>query len=160
MSGVVLSISVTILFLIGLAGIVLPVIPSLPMIWLGILIYGLATGFSKITLAVIIGTGILMIIGSALDFLAGVFGAKISGASWYGVLGALVGSLVGFMIVNVLGLFAGAFIGAFVGEYLKYQKTPEALRAGFGTILGVVFGMVLKIIIAFMMIGIFIWQVF
>jgi len=46
-----------------------------------------------------------------------------------------------------------------LGEYLKYQRTASATKAGFGTIAGIVFGMVLKIIFALLMIGIFIWKV-
>jgi len=92
-----------------------------------------------------------------IDFVAGILGAKLSGASWFGVLGALVGSMFGFIILNIPGLFLGSFAGAFLGEYLKYQKTHQAMKAGVGTILGIVFGTVIKVILAFMMIGVFLW---
>jgi len=72
------------------------------------------------------------------------------------VTGALVGSSVGFIISNILGIF----IGAFIGEYLKYKKAHLAMKAGIGTILGLVFGIVLKIFSSFLMIGIFIVALF
>ena len=159
LSTTLLIILAVVLFLIGLVGIVLPALPGLPMIWLGILTYGFATGFAKITIWTIIITGILALIGMLVDFLAGMFGAKTFGASWYGVLGALLGGLFGFVVGSVFGLFAGSFIGAWLGEYLKYERTAQATKAGLGTIAGIVFGMVLKIIFALLMIGIFIWKV-
>jgi len=159
MENIILIIGIIILFLIGLAGIILPLIPSLPIIWLGISIYGLLTGFTLVTLPVVLFTGILMVIGTALDFFAGVIGAKISGASWYGVLGALLGSFFGFIFLDIWGLLIGAFLGAFLGEYLKYKNSYQAVKAGAGTLLGIVFGSIIKIIIAFLMIGIFVWRV-
>ncbi len=159
METVILFTLTIILFIVGLAGIVLPIVPSLPIIWLGILIYGLVTDFNEITLWTVSLTGILMLIGSVLDFLAGIFGAKASGASWYGVGGALIGSLIGFVVFNFFGLLIGSILGAFLGEYLKYRKSHQAIKAGVGTMFGIVFGIIIKIIIAFIMIGIFVWKV-
>jgi len=155
-----LIIMVGIFFLVGLAGIVLPVIPSLPVIWGGILLYAILTDFHEVTMTIVIITGILMIIGTVFDVVAGVFGAKAYGASWVGVFGALVGSVVGFIIFNILGMLIGAFVGAFAGEYLKYKKAHPAMKAGIGTILGFVFGITLKVFISFLMIGIFIIALF
>ncbi len=157
---ILLIIMVIIFFLVGLAGIVLPVIPSLPVIWSGILLYAIFTDFEKVTMTIVIVTGIFMVVGTMLDFVAGIFGAKAYGASWAGVLGALIGSIVGFMISSIFGIFIGAFIGAFIGEYLKYRKTHPAIKAGIGTILGFIFGVALKVFISFVIIGIFIIALF
>lgn len=157
---ILLLIIVAIFFLVGIAGIILPAIPSLPIIWVGILLYAILTDFQNVTIFIVIITGVLTIIGTAFDFIAGIFGAKAYGASWAGIIGALVGSIIGFIIFNILGLFVGTFFGAFLGEYLKYKKTHPAIKAGIGTILGFVFGIVLNFFISFLMIGIFIFSFF
>ncbi len=154
-----LMITVVFLFVLGLLGIVLPAIPGLPLLWLGILVYGWATGFQEVTVGTVILTGIITLVGVALDFLAGVLGAKTFGASWYGVLGALLGGIIGFVVISIPGLFIGSFIGAWLGEYLKYERASSATKAGFGTIMGIIFGMVLKIIFALLVIGIFVWKI-
>ena len=159
MGTIILMVTVVFLFVLGLLGIVLPAIPGLPLLWLGILVYGWATGFQEVTVGTVVLTGIITLVGVALDFLAGVLGAKTFGASWYGVLGALLGGVIGFVVASVPGLFIGSFIGAWLGEYLKYQRTSSAIMAGFGTIMGIVFGMVLKIIFALVIIGIFVWKI-
>ncbi len=157
---ILLLIVVIIIFIIGLVGIVLPVLPSLPVIWGGILIYGIFTNFEEVTMMIIIITGILMLIGTLLDIVAGVFGAKIYGASWAGIVGAFVGSIIGIIIFNIVGMLVGSFVGAFIGEYIKYRKAHPAMKAGFGTIVGFIFGVVMKIFIAFLMIGIFVIALF
>lgn len=120
--------------------------------WGGILLYVILTDFEKVTITIVIVTGILTVIGTVLDFVAGIFDTKMCVASWLGVFGALVGSSVGFIISNILGIF--------IGEYLKYKKAHLAMKAGIGTILGLVFGIVLKIFSSFLMIGIFIVALF
>jgi len=124
--------------------------------WGGILLYVILTDFEKVTITIVIVTGILTVIGTVLDFVAGIFDTKMCVASWLGVFGALVGSSVGFIISNILGIF----IGAFIGEYLKYKKAHLTMKAGIGTMLGLVFGIVLKIFSSFLMIGIFIVALF
>ncbi len=157
---VALLILTIIIFVVGFAGILLPAIPSLPLIWIGILIYGFFTHFVEVTIGIIIITGIIMLIGVALDFVAGIFGAKIYGASWAGVIGALFGGLVGMILFNVVGLLIGSFFGAFIGEYIRYKKMHPAMKAGFGTIVGFIIGVVVKIVLSFLMIGIFIVALF
>ena len=159
MGTTILIIAVVFLFALGLLGVVLPAIPGLPILWLGVLVYGWATGFQEVTVGAVVLTGVIALVGMALDFLAGVLGAKTFGASWYGVLGALLGGIFGFIAVSAFGLFIGSFVGAWLGEYLKYERTSSATKAGFGTIVGILFGMVLKIIFALVIIGIFVWKI-
>lgn len=155
-----LIILVFVIFVVGLAGIVIPVIPSLPVIWGGILLYAILTDFTEVTMTVVIVTGIFMIIGTVLDFISGVFGAKMYGASWVGVFGAAIGSIIGLIIFNIIGMLLGSFIGAFIAEYIRYRKAHPALKAGFGTIAGFVFGVAVKIFISFFMIIVFIFALF
>jgi len=157
---IILLVTVILIFVVGIIGIVLPVIPSLPVVWGGIFLYGLFTNFSKITITVVIITGILMIVGTTLDFVAGIFGARVYGASWRGILGALLGTIVGLIVFNIIGMIIGGFLGAMIGEYLCYKKMHLAFKAGIGTIVGFVFGVVIKVVIAFSMISIFMFALF
>lgn len=149
-----------IIFIIGVAGIVLPVIPGLPIVWAGVLFYGIVTDFAEITPTIVIITGVLAAAGVLLEFVANALGAKIYGASWWGVTGAILGGLVGLILLNIPGIFIGSFAGAFIGEYLKNKKIHSAAKAGVGTIIGIIFGTVTKVIILFFMLGIFIWGLF
>lgn len=153
----ILLLSITIIiFLIGISGIVLPAIPGLPVVWAGILFYGIMTDFAEVTPMILVITGVLTLFGVGLEFLANVLGAKTFGASWFGLVGAFIGGVLGIMFFFIPGLFIGSFIGAFLGEYLRYKKTHSAIKAGVGTVLGIIFGTITKIIILFFILGVFI----
>ena len=146
---------VNMVFLIGLVGILLPLLPGLPLIWLGILVYALLTHFSQVTPATVLITGVLTLLGVALDFLAGILGAKVGGSGKEAVLGALLGAVTGFFIFNLPGIIIGSFLGAAAGEYFHYQKISRSLKAGVNVIIGVIAGFILKISIAFLIITLF-----
>ena len=71
------------------------------------------------------------------------------------VKSSLIGTFVGIFF-GPIGLFAGPFIGALAGELLHGRDVGQATRVGFGTWLGVVFGTVLKLALAFTMVGLFV----
>jgi uncharacterized protein len=87
-------------------------------------------------------------------------GARKYGASrgsiWMSFLGGVLGAIVlGPILVWFLGFlspFLGAFLGAFMSvvlyEYFKTRKNPgEAVRAGWGAVLGRFLGLLLKMMI-------------
>jgi uncharacterized protein YqgC (DUF456 family) len=143
--------------MVGIAGIVLPAIPGLPIVWAGVLFYGFFTDFAEVTPMILVVTGVLTLLGVGLEFSANALGAKTFGASWFGVVGAFIGGLVGFAMFFIPGLFVGSFFGAFIGEFTRYKKTHSAIKAGIGTILGIIFGTIIKIIILFFILGIFVF---
>ena len=152
---IILLVGVALLFIIGIIGIFVPVIPSLPIIWIGIALYAIATHFEEVTVSVVLVTGVLMIIGSTLEITASILGAKLYGASWIGVCGAVIGMIVGFIFLNMIGMIIGSFVGTFIGEYIQYKKTHSAIKASMGTIVGFIFGVIINIFISFLMIVIF-----
>ena len=86
-------------------------------------------------------------------------GAKRVGASKLAVAGAMLGMLAGIFL-GPIGIIAGPFVGALGGELIhrrSVQKTDlgDAAKIGMGTWLGIVLGVVLKLALAFTMIGLF-----
>ena len=143
-----------ILVLIGIAGTILPALPGLPLVFAGMLLGAWAGGFEYIGIPVLVVLGILTLLSLAVDFWATALGAKRVGASGKAVAGAVIGTFVGIFF-GPIGLFAGPFVGALAGELLHGRDVGQATRVGFGTWLGVVFGTVLKLALAFTMVGLF-----
>ena len=75
----------------------------------------------------------------------------------YGIDG-LRGALIG-VFFGILGLFVGPVIGAILGEFVAGKRMIDAGRAGWGSLLGNLGGMVGKLIIALAMITIFLMTV-
>lgn len=153
------------LALVGLAGTVVPALPGLPLVFAGMLLAAWAGDFQQVGVAMIAVLGVLTLLSLAVDFWATAVGAKRVGASGKAVAGAVLGTVVG-LFFGPLGLFAGPFAGALAGELLHRRRLGRgdlghAARVGFGTWLGIVFGVVLKLTLAFAMLGLFVlaWAV-
>ena len=152
------------LALVGLAGIVLPALPGVPLIFAGMLLAAWADGFTRIGVATLGLLGVLTIVSMAIDFWAAALGAKRVGASRLAIVGAVLGTFAGIFL-GPIGFFAGPFVGALAGELLHGRaldgpRFGQATRVGFGTWLGMVFGVALKLTLAFAMIGLFAWSWF
>ncbi|MBD7988366.1 DUF456 domain-containing protein [Luteimonas sp. Sa2BVA3] len=144
-----------ILVLVGIAGTILPALPGLPLVFAGMLLGAWAGDFAYIGVPTLVVLGVLTAFSLVVDFWATALGAKRVGASGKAVAGAVIGTFVGIFF-GPIGLFAGPFIGALAGELLHGRDVGQATRVGFGTWLGVVFGTVLKLALAFTMVGLFV----
>ena len=142
------------LMLVGVAGIVLPALPGVPLMFLGMLMVAWGGGFEQL------GPGLLMVLGGLtllsviLDLIAGLLGARRVGASRLALLGAAIGTVAG-LFFGVVGVVFGPFVGAFLGELAHSRHGGTATRVGVGTWVGILLGTVAKIGIAFVMLGIF-----
>lgn len=157
----VLYILAAILVLVGLAGIVLPALPGLPLVFAGMLLAAWAGGFAKIGVGILVALGVLTLLSMAVDFWAAALGAKRVGASRMALVGAVLGTFAGIFF-GPIGLFVGPFVGAAAGELLHGRRLDpagmgQATKVGFGTWLGIVFGIALKLMLALAMLGLFAW---
>lgn len=142
------------LMLAGVAGTVLPALPGLPMVFAGMLLAAWAGHFEQVGPAMLVLLGLLTVLSLAIDFAATAMGASRVGASRLALAGAVVGTFAG-LFFGPVGLLAGPFVGALAGELIHGREVRKATRVGFGTWLGILFGTVLKIGLAFAMLGIF-----
>ncbi len=144
-----------VLFAVGLIGTVLPVFPGATIILGGAVIHRVMLGPEKsIGWRSIVVLVILTLATYALDFLGGYFGAKYFGATKWGMFGAILGALIGIFF-GIAGLFIAPVIGAISGEFIAGKRMIDAGRAGWGSLLGNLGGMIGKLLIALAMITIF-----
>ena len=85
--------------LAGLAGVVLPLLPGTPLIFVGLWLAAWLDGYAKVSVAVVVVLGVLGVLGLVVDYVASALGVKRAGASGLAVWGAAIGAL--------LGIFAG-----------------------------------------------------
>ena len=144
---IVLIIISFLLVLGGLLGCVLPVLPGPPLAYVGLL---LAHATDKVEFSVVqlVSWLVLVIVLQVLDYVTPLLGSKYTGGSEYGNRGCIAGTILGLFFMP-WGIVAGPFIGAVLGELLGGKDLQHALKAGIGTFLGVVFGVLLKIVFCF-----------
>ena len=145
--------------IVGLVGCLLPGVPGIPVIWIAAFVYGLITGFEHIGHDYLLIFGILSAISLLLDWLAGVYGAKKLGASRWGMFGAFIGMIIGIIVGTLPGMIIGPLVGAILFELLAGKKSSAAMKAGFGTFLGFIAGVVMKFGLGSVMIAVFFYNV-
>jgi uncharacterized protein YqgC (DUF456 family) len=144
---------------VGLIGSVLPGIPGAPLILVAAIVHKLifkSDSASYFALGLIFFFTLLSLI---LDFLASTLGAKKMGATWRGVVGAMVGAIVG-LFFNLPGIILGPIIGAFTFELIGGREWKESARAGAGAMIGFFLGALGKVMCCTAMIGIFFLSTF
>ncbi|HEV8601167.1 MAG TPA: DUF456 domain-containing protein [Patescibacteria group bacterium] len=153
--------TITFLFLlVGLAGVVLPFLPGVPLAFVGLLIYAWATHFEQISVTAIIVFALITAATFVLDIVGPALGAKSQQASKYGVWGAVLGGFLGVIVMGPLGIIAGTLLGAFTGEMLVSNDSDSALRKAWGAFVGLLIASLIKVIVVVGMMIYFIFILF
>lgn len=144
------------LSLLSFLGVVISAVgfPGFILIFLVLVATAFLTNFEIATVTHILWFGAISILSSFVDNIAVVLGAKKYGASKYGMVGAFVGGIMGLLLIGPMGILVGPFVGAVLAEYLFNADFKKSLGTGFGTFVGYVLGMFLKLLIT---ISLFIW---
>lgn len=138
----------------GLAGLLLPIVPGAPLLFLGLLLGAWAEEFRYIgvgTLLVLAGMAALTYV---VEFAASMLGVKKYGGSRRAMAGAVLGGIAG-LFLGIPGILLGPFVGAVIGELSLQRTLDQAGRAGFGTVVGLAVGLAGKLAIGIAMIGLF-----
>jgi uncharacterized protein YqgC (DUF456 family) len=171
MSMEILKVVVLIILILSMPAGLIAVVLGLPGTWLILVtsfLYSWLTGFSVITYQMLLGLLVLAVAAEVLEFWSGLWGARRYGGSKKAMMGTLIGGFIGAIILSpmifgfgtLVGAFFGAFAGGFLLTYLEQRKMKQAVRVGWGGLLGKVFAMVFKGAAVVTMIGLDIWAIF
>ncbi len=143
-----------VLILLGLAGTVLPLLPGTLLVWAGLLLGAWIDDFTRVSVGAVLFITLLAALAWALDFVAGLMGAKRAGASRLALLGAAVGTVAG-IFMGLVGVLFMPLVGAAIGEYWAQRDQQRAAKVAIATWFGLLLGMVAKVVLSFVMVGIF-----
>lgn len=149
-----------IIIVAGAIGIFLPVVPGIPVIFIGMLVAAWIAKFSIISPTIIIVLGILATLSILSDYLSGVLGAKYSGAGILGIVGAIIGAIFGVSVMGPVGLILGPALGVFIFEMLARKRIKKSVRSAGFTLFSTLAGIIFNIILALSMLAIFISAIF
>lgn len=149
MTDYVLVILGIIIMIVGIIGCLVPVLPGPPLSFLGLLLLHFTKfgHFTSWTLVIFAG---IAVSASVLDYLVPIWGTKKFGGSKYGTRGAAVGLVVG-LFLGPVGIIIGPLLGAFIGEMIFRDDLNYAFKAGFGSLIGFLTGVGLKLAASFVM---------
>lgn len=143
----------------GLAGVILPLFPGVPYMWLVALIFGMVTRFSELTLPEFGMLSALAALSLAVDYFSGVLGAKLGGASMRSLSLGLGGLMLGIFLLPPFGGIVGLFLGILIGEIREAGDRNKAIKAATGGLIGVVAGSITNLAIGIWFIGYFVSSV-
>lgn len=142
----IIAILGAILSLVGILGCIIPGLPGPPLNLLALFLLGWSQHWQPFGFNFIL-TMILLTIGvTVLDYFVPIYGARKFGASRAGIWGSIIGLIVGMIFFPPVGIFVGAFAGAVAGELLVGKNSYAALKAGWGTFIGSMAGMLAKLV--------------
>ena len=129
--------------IVGIIGCLVPVLPGPPLSFIGLLLLHFSK-FGQLTTTSIIIFAAIAVVVTILDYLVPIWGTKRFGGSKYGTRGATIGLIIG-LFLGPAGIILGPLIGAFTGEMLFRDDGKYALKAAFGSLLGFLTGIGLKL---------------
>ena len=148
-----LVMALLVMFCASAAGII-PGFPGTPIVLVVAIAHRLYFGPAGVNNWVLGGLVLLTLLSIVFDYLASMFGARKLGATWLGVLGAVVGGLVGIFF-SLPGILLGPFLGALLFEFAAGRQLKPAAKAGLGATLGLLAGALGKLAICIAMMALF-----
>ncbi|ACL69879.1 DUF456 domain-containing protein [Halothermothrix orenii] len=122
------------LFIISLAGVIIPLIPDIIPLWIGIIIYSIIGSQSLPLIYWVILITVTVVIFTS-DYLTNAYFVKKYGGNKWSVLGSITGILAGIVILGPLGLVVGPFIFVLIIEIMKGKRFEAALKVSTGTVI-------------------------
>ncbi|WP_308638537.1 DUF456 domain-containing protein [Paenibacillus silvisoli] len=147
---------VILLFAVGMAGAIFPILPGALAIYAAFFVYGFFISFSPFgfwfwTIQTLIVAALFI-----ADYAVSAWGVKKYGGSRASVIGSTIGLIFGPFVIPAFGLILGPLLGAVAGELITGAKVDKALKVGLGAVVGLFSSMVAKVILQAAMIIVFI----
>jgi len=153
LNAVLLAIGTGLLMLIGLAGIVLPFLPDILLIWGAAVGYGWLTGWGDHAVLYLSIISVLGLAALGAEIWMSGIGAKMGGGSLAASLGGLALGAVGLIFLGPAGAAGGLLIGAFLVEYVRRKDAQEALKSMLGVGIGYGSAVIVKVLLGLGMAG-------
>lgn len=142
------------MILAGLAGTILPMLPGTVLVWGGIVLGAWIDDFTRVSVTTVVVISLMGLLAWALDYAAGLLGAQKAGASKLALIGAAVGTVVG-LFMGFVGVLFMPLVGAALGEFVAQKDQARTVKVGVSTWIGIMVGLIAKVVLAFMMVGLF-----
>jgi uncharacterized protein YqgC (DUF456 family) len=132
--------------IVGIAGCFLPVVPGLPLLLIPLVLIKFTEYGNRISWVWVFIFFAIVLLATLLEYFFQAWGAKKSGASKAGVIGAVLGTFAGLFFMP-FGIIICPFVGAFAGEIIAGSPADKSLKAAFGTFMGFLLGVGLKFVV-------------
>lgn len=121
----VVIIIAAVLIVVGLAGIVVPVLPGLVLVWAGVAVWSISRHDAAGWIVLGIAT-VLMAAGTVVKYLLPGRRLRAAEVPWTSLGLAAVGAVAGFFLLPVVGVVVGFVLGLYLAERIRLQTHAAA----------------------------------
>lgn len=141
-----LIISAAILYIVGLAGCILPMLAGQPFCYAAMLLAHWS-GYVQLSVTTLVVWGVVTLLLTVLEVFLTPWMTRRFGGGKGGEWGAVIGLFVGMFLPWPWGPMIGPFAGAMIGEMIvSKQSTDKAVKAAFGSFLSFFLGIGIKLL--------------
>ncbi|WCF09523.1 DUF456 family protein [Paenibacillus thiaminolyticus] len=151
---------VLVLFAVGMAGAIYPILPGALAIYAAFFVYGLFFGFESFGFWFWSIQTLIVVMLFVADYVVNAWGVKRYGGSRASVVGSTIGIIIGPFLIPAFGLVLGPFLGAFLGEIFTGADVEKAMKSSWGAVVGLFSSIAVKIVLQIVMIVLFFTWVF
>lgn len=151
---------IVISFILGFVGVIVPVIPSVLMYWVGFLIYHFLINSDDLSWMFWVIAFVLTLIVLFSDFIANSYFVKRYGGTKQGEIAAIAGVILGMFIYPPFGIILVPFFLVLLVEFIFSRDFDQALKASIGSLLAFVSSSVFNVVIYILLIIWFLLDVF
>jgi len=147
-----LQVITLVVMMVGLFGLMVPVLPGLVIIWAAALIYGLISGFTGGSIAILVVMFVLMVVGSLSDNFIMAGSARVKGASWWSIGVAIVALILGSLVFPPFGGLVTGLLALFGMEFYRLKDVDKAIDTTRSMAMGCGWAVILRVALGVVMI--------
>ncbi|HYT09288.1 MAG TPA: DUF456 domain-containing protein [Mycobacteriales bacterium] len=147
------QLAVGLAMVVGLIGVLVPVVPGVLLIWLAGLAWAIADGGGPARWTVFGLMSALFVLGTVAKYLLPARSAAARGAPATTLLAGALGAVVGFFVIPVIGLLIGGIAGIYLAELARLQDGRRALVSTKAALAGIGIGILIELAAGVLMIG-------
>jgi|TARA_B110000967_G_scaffold72931_1_gene75488 uncharacterized protein YqgC (DUF456 family) len=133
------------LLLLGIIGCIIPIIPGLPISYIGLLMFHFFSSYS-IDDNLLLFMAFVVIAVTIFDLWVQFHLVQKFGGKKKAVNGSVIGLILGVLFFPPVGLIIGPFLGAFIGARAEENSgTYKAIKIALGALLGFFVGIIFKL---------------
>ena len=146
-------------FIFSFVGLVYPIIPSVLLIWVGVVLYHFGVNSNELTWITWTMLGLLTVFIFLADYLVNLHFVDKAGGSQWGMRAATIGLIVGSFVIPPFGVIIVPFALVLIAEMIQKKTFQESIQVAFATLIAFFSGTFAKAIIQLIMIGVFVFGV-
>ena len=144
---------IALVMLVGIVGVVVPVLPGLVLVWAAGLVWVWLDGGGPGRIVVGVLLTLLLVVGTVVKYALPARSASGAGAPRTTLLLGVAGAVVGLFVIPVVGVVVGGVGAVFVAELIRLQDAQTAWRSTWAVLRAVGIGILVELTAAVLMLG-------